>query len=158
MTLYEWPLFATGRAGPILEAQREAVLEANDRFLAGKGAPSDVRARSAAALRRHIDLTIAEGQPAPLLLQQGPDGAPGLSPSPLSAFTGPVSANPMGIYEGWMFRTFGPGSKEVRWNSFNLGEFLFPESRWSLGPLLLLQFLLCGLAVRAARRLDAGAA
>ena len=158
VTLYEWPLFSTGRAGPILDAQREAVLEANDRFLARKGAPPEARARSAAGLRRHIDQTVAEGQPAPLLLQRGPDGAPGLSPSPLSAFTGPVSANPAGMYEGWMFQTFGPGSNEARWNSFNVGEFLFPQSRWSLAPLLLLELLLCGLAVRAARRLDAGTA
>ena len=158
LTLYEWPLFSTGRAGPILEAQREAVLEANDRFLTGKGAPTEVRARSAAGLRRHIDLTIAEGQPAPLLLRRGPDGVPGLSPSPLSAFTGPVSANPMGMYEGWTFQAFGPGSKEARWNSFNVGEFLFPESRWSLAPLLLLELVLCGLAFRAARKLDAGPA
>ncbi len=57
-----------------------------------------------------------------------------------------------------MFQAFGPGSKEARWNSFNVGEFLFPESRWSLAPLLVLELVLCGLAIRAARRLDAGPA
>ena len=157
IALYEWPLFATGRAGPILEAQRDAVLLANDRYMAGKGVPPEVRAGNQAGLRRHIDGLIAAGQPAPLLLQRGPGGEPGLSPSPLSTFEGPVSANPMGMYEGWMYRDHGPGSRQARWNSFNVGEFLFPRSRWSLGPLLLLELLLCGLAIRAARKLDAGA-
>jgi hypothetical protein len=157
ITLYEWPLFATGRAGPILEAQRDAVLLANDRYMAGRGVPPEVRAGNQAGLRRHIDGLIAAGQPAPLLLRRGPGGEPGLSPSLLSTFEGPVSANPMGMYEGWMYRGYGPGSRQARWNSFNVGELLFPQSRWSLVPLLLLELVLCGRAIRTARKLDAGA-
>ncbi len=153
--LYEWPLFTEGRATPILDAQRDEVLRANDEFLLSRGAPSDARTRSAADLRRQIDAAVNRGEPAPLLLRRGPGGEPGLSLSPLSTIAGPVSANPVGMYEGWMFRVFPPGSSEARWNSFNAGEFLFPESRWSLAPLLLIQAILGWLAIRAARQLDA---
>ena len=53
VTLYEWPLFSTGRAGPILDAQREAVLEANDRFLADK--PSNAASKKLRQPRRGSD-------------------------------------------------------------------------------------------------------
>jgi hypothetical protein len=52
--------------------------------------------------------------------------------------SGPVSANPTGVYEAWHYRVFPPGSFEARWNSFNLGELIFPESLLSLTPLLVL--------------------
>jgi hypothetical protein len=155
LTLYEWPLFTGGRARPILEAQRDEVLAANDEFLLSRGAPPDVRTRSTADLRRRIDGAVQRSEPAPLLLRWGASGEPGLSLSPLPTITGPVSANPVGMYEGWMYRGFPSGSSQARWNSFNAGEFLFPESRWSLAPLLLIEAILGWLAVRAARRLDA---
>jgi NADH:ubiquinone oxidoreductase subunit 6 (subunit J) len=50
--------------------------------------------------------------------------------------SGPVSANPMGVYESWYYRVFPPGSREARWNSFNLGELIFPDSLLSLVPLI----------------------
>ena len=153
--LYEWPLFTEGRATPVLDAQRDEVLRANDEFLLARGAPSEARTRGAAELRRQIDAAVNRGEPAPLLLQRGPGGEPGLSLSPLSTIAGPVSANPVGMYEGWMYRSFPPGSTQARWNSFNTGEFFFPESRWSLLPLLLIEALLGWFAIRLARRLDA---
>ncbi len=52
--------------------------------------------------------------------------------------SGPVSANPIGVYEAWYYRVYSPDSFESRWNSFNLGELIFPESLLSLAPLLLL--------------------
>jgi len=52
--------------------------------------------------------------------------------------SGPVSANPIGVYEAWYYRVFPPGSFESRWNSFNLGEVIFPESLLSLAPLIVL--------------------
>src|SRR5579862_1544682 len=54
----------------------------------------------------------------------------------LATFRGPVSVNPVGAYEGYFYRLFPALSREARWNSFNIGEFLFPESRLSLFPLL----------------------
>jgi hypothetical protein len=153
--LYEWPIFAHGKATPILEAQRESVVQANDAYLAERGAPAEVRALSGADLRRQIDGAIASGEAAPLVLSYLADGSPGLSPSTLPMVIGPVSANPTGIHEGWMGQSSPPGAKEARWNSFNLGELAFPESRSSLLPLLLAEAVLVWLALRAARRLDA---
>jgi hypothetical protein len=48
----------------------------------------------------------------------------------------PVSVNPQGVYEVGSHRVFPPHSIESRWNSFNLGELLFPGQLVSLAPLL----------------------
>lgn len=48
---------------------------------------------------------------------------------PEGNYQGPVSANLVGM----------GAPHEDRWNAFNLGEIVFPESGWSLAPLLLLQ-------------------
>ncbi|MGA8892800.1 MAG: hypothetical protein WB493_14610 [Anaeromyxobacteraceae bacterium] len=155
---YALPLFLHDRPVSILEAQRQSALIAYETALASAGRTPDERTVLLDRAGRAIDEAIRSGAPAPLLPASGPDGSFGLELNPLSAITGPVSANPMGIYEGWMFRVFPPGSRQARWNSFNAGEFLFPESRWSLLPLLIAEFILCGLAFRAARRIDAGCA
>lgn len=49
--------------------------------------------------------------------------------------TGPVSANPMGNFESWDHpeRSLTPAQR--LWNSFNVGEFLWPGSFLSLAPL-----------------------
>jgi hypothetical protein len=60
--------------------------------------------------------------------------------------------NPTGVCEGGYYSLFDAGSPQARWNSFNVGEFWFPQSRWSLAPLLGLVGLLgAGLAREAAR-------
>ena len=47
----------------------------------------------------------------------------------------PVSVNPIGIYDGLLTFTFFPAnSLQCDWNSFNVGEFFFPQSRASLLP------------------------
>lgn len=56
-------------------------------------------------------------------------------------FDGPVSANPLGSYESWYYRRFPRGSAQADWSSFNLGELVFPRSRWSLFPLGLVMAL-----------------
>ncbi|HEX9730782.1 MAG TPA: hypothetical protein VGG06_02220 [Thermoanaerobaculia bacterium] len=58
----------------------------------------------------------------------------------LPGFLGPdpVSRNPAGVYEAIPYDAFRPGSPPVRWNSFNLGELLFPHSVLSLAPLVAL--------------------
>jgi len=156
LTEYVIPLFATGRAFPLLESQREAVLRFLDAALASDGVPPAARAEGVAALRRQIDAAIAAGEPALLLATRGPDGRPGLVRSELPTVVGPVSANPVGVYEGWMYRVFPSGSPEARMNSFNAGELLFPGSRWSLAPLLAVEALLLAVAFRRASRLAAG--
>jgi hypothetical protein len=80
--------------------------------------------------------------------------APVLANTRMAAIRGPVSANVMGSYEGWFGRLFPGESVPARWNSFNVGEFLFPESRWSLVPLLIAGGTLSWLALRLARKVD----
>jgi hypothetical protein len=72
----------------------------------------------------------------PLFLDGRAD--PGDPPFPVTAVRGSVSVNPTGIYEAAYYRLFPPGSRVATYNSFNLGELLFPESRWSLLPLLVI--------------------
>ena len=52
------------------------------------------------------------------------------------------------MYEAWFFTEFPPGSLEARWNSFNIGETLFPGSRYSLLPLLIVELVLAFVARR----------
>lgn len=59
---------------------------------------------------------------------------------------GPVSSRPIGI-PGGDVDVQDPDSPYARWNAFNLGEFLFPQSWVSLLPLLALDGLLLGLWV-----------
>jgi hypothetical protein len=152
ITEYEWPLFARERAWPILEEQRDAALRLQDVELQRAGQGPEARARATAGLRAAIDDAIRQGRSAPLLASRGPDGRLGLTPSELSTFIGPVSVNPMGVYEGWLYRAFPAGSRQARSNSFNAGELLFPGSRLSLLPLLAAEILLLGWALRIARR------
>ncbi len=56
----------------------------------------------------------------------------------VARFVAPVSVNPSGIYEAAPERFFPADSTQVRWSSFNAGEFLFPGSRLSVIPWLLL--------------------
>ena len=104
---YALPIFATGRATPILEAQQQG--------------GSERTAKDDAAL-------------------------------PLSYFEGPVSANPIGVYEAWIGGVLPPVGDVPRWNAFNAGEFFWPARRRSL----LLPGLAVGaflaIALRAARR------
>lgn len=79
-----------------------------------------------------------------------------LANTPFMAITGPVSANITGVYEGRIGQIFPVPSLQTRWNSFNVGEFLWPESRWSLFPLLIVGACLCGFALRTARQIDTG--
>jgi hypothetical protein len=58
---------------------------------------------------------------------------------PIARVRGPVSANPIGMYEGWFYMQFAAGSPEANVNSFNVGEIVFPRSRLSLVPLLVIE-------------------
>lgn len=154
VTLWAWPLFTEGRPGPILREQRYRALRFQDDALRASGVAPAERARRAEILAERIDAAIRAGEPAPLLPSRGPAGEPVLAPSDLPTITGPVSANPVGIYEGWRYRVFPPGSREARMNSFNAGELLLGPTRSSLLPLVILESLLIGLAWRCARGLD----
>jgi hypothetical protein len=156
LTDYVWPLFAEGRAGPLLRAQRDYVLQLYDGAMQAEGEPAPVRALRLSQLRNEVDADIRFGDPAPLLPMRDADGRPGLSRSEMSTITGPVSANPVGIYEGWMYRVFPLHSQQAHWNSFNAGEFLLERSRWSLIPILLITGVLVALMIRMAERSGRG--
>ncbi|HEY3121445.1 MAG TPA: hypothetical protein VGL15_12525 [Vicinamibacteria bacterium] len=75
-----------------------------------------------------------------------------VSPYPDIAIKGPVSVNPIGVYEGFYFRVFPPDAAVNRWNAHNLGEFLFPESLLSLLPLALWVGVGVAVTLRRARQ------
>ncbi|MDP9292616.1 MAG: hypothetical protein M3O82_09675, partial [Verrucomicrobiota bacterium] len=106
MTEYAAPLFFTGRAWPILNA----ILEEH---LAAEPKGDDPAADDAQLAEERADLRegIARGDEDPFLL---------------ATFTGPVSVNPIGVYEGSFYRIFAAHTTQTDWNSFNAGEFIFP--------------------------------
>jgi hypothetical protein len=153
LTDYVWPLFTEGAAGPLLRAQRDQALRFYDRTMQESGEPAAMRSLRLAQLHDEIDADIRSGKPAPLLPVRDADGRPGLVRSELSTITGPVSVNPIGVYEGWMYRVFPPHSLQARWNSFNAGEFLFEGSRWSLALVLAVVGFLATVAAKMAAEL-----
>jgi hypothetical protein len=143
LTEYSAPLFFEGRAWPILNLMMAERVQqyAQQMSLAGL-APEDQQ-KLLAKFANDMHAAIVAGNDDPL---------------ELGSYTGPVSVNPTGVCEGGYYSLFSPGSPQARWNSFNVGEFWFPESRWSVVPLLALVGLLgLGLAFEAARAGASGA-
>ena len=138
VTEYAWPLFATGRAGGLLEQILEARIEKEaDRLMAaGK---SETETESELAERRvEWRAAIERGDQDPFLL---------------AAIRGPVSVNPVGVYDGLLgFGAFSIDSMPATWASCNVGEFLWPQSRWSLLPLIVIGGTLVGAAFHAQRK------
>jgi hypothetical protein len=62
-----------------------------------------------------------------------------------------VSVNRVGIYEYTWGRAFRSSSTAGDWNAFNLGEFVFPHSRASLLPWLVIVGLGCAAVIHTAR-------
>ena len=137
---YAWPLFAYGRAWPMLNQLLEIQMTKESEDLDESGVDDAEKTQRLDALRRDYRAGMLRGDVSPFLL---------------SAIDGPVSVNPIGVYEGLLtFAFFPPHSRECDWNSFDIGEFLFPKSRWSLLPLLLVTGGLSFLLVRGARKED----
>jgi hypothetical protein len=137
---YAWPLFAYGRAWPMLDQLLEIQMTKESEELDESGVGSAEKTQRLDALRRDFREGIRRGDVSPFLL---------------AAIEGPVSVNPIGVFEGLLtFAFFPPHSHECDWNSFNVGEFLFPKSRWSLLPLVLVTGGLGFLLVIGARRED----
>ncbi len=153
VTEYEWPLFFEGQALPLVRAQRDEVLRFYEGALQARGEDASARAGRISDLRSEIDEAVRAGNPAPLLLTNGEAG-PTVSLSELPTLVGPVSVNPVGVYESWMYQVFPAHSTQASWNSFNVGELVFERSRWSLMPLLAAVGAAVGLALRHAARLD----
>jgi hypothetical protein len=53
-------------------------------------------------------------------------------------FDGPLSASPIGMHESWDFPAASLTLDQRKWQSFNLGEFVWQGSFWSLAPLVMI--------------------
>lgn len=138
VTEYAAPFFFLGRADGLLKELLAARLDHEAGLLELRVDDPVESERQFEAKRAELQRSIDERQQTPFLL---------------AALKGPVSINPVGVYDGLLgFGNFDIHSRQAAWNSCNLGELLWPQSRWSLVPLLLVSGGLSWLAVRRARR------
>jgi hypothetical protein len=137
---YAWPLFAPGRAWPMLDQLVDRHMEKETEKLAAEiEDPAEVERRSN-ELRRDLRESILRGDASPFLL---------------ASVVGPVSVNPLSVFDGlFEYRLFKPHTPPTRWASFNVGEFLWPESRLSLLPVLFVSGGLSAWLLAATRRRD----
>jgi hypothetical protein len=137
VTEYAAPFFFKGRAEGLLKELLAAKLDIEAERLEIQVDDEVERQRQFEAKRAELQASIDNKEQTPFLL---------------AAMSGPVSVNPVGVYDGLLgFGNFEIHSRQAMWNSCNLGELLWPQSRWSLLPLLLLSGGLSVLAVRMAR-------
>jgi len=136
---YAWPLFAYDRAWPVLNRLIEVRLEQDAEQMEENGIVELLRTARLKALEAELRGSIARGEAKPFIL---------------GAMKGPVSVNPIGTYDGLLTFTFFPAnSMQSDWNSFNVGEFFFPQQRASVLPFLIVTGgLVVFLIVAAARR------
>src|SRR6266511_2270467 len=130
---YAWPLFTQEQVRPLLSKMIGILVENKERELNGEGVEGTDRERQLAAYRKEIERSVEAGETRPLLL---------------AAIRGPVSVNPVAVFDGLLgFGVFPIDSEQGRKASMNAGEFLFPNSRWSVVPLLVVMiggFVLIG--------------
>ena len=120
---YAWPMFSRDRAWPVIDAKFDEWLGKRRAELEKKGLSTvDVDAHLA-KLRSEAWEKVMRGDQKPLWI---------------AAIEGPVSSNVIGPWDGTYFAQFPAHSPATRWAAFNAGELLFPLSRWSLAPLLVL--------------------
>jgi hypothetical protein len=127
---YTLPMFLTGRAGPFLNRQRERSLREYAAELDTDGVVPQERNRLVEAKLREWK-TASDNRVR-------------------REWNGPVSANTGGIADTWFQDRYPNDAEQTTWNSFNLGEFIFPKRRLSLLPLALVSGVLLWYAVRAA--------
>jgi hypothetical protein len=134
---YAGPLFFTGKDGPVLRQMAAIELEELEAKLEVEEPDAEARRAQVEQRRVEINEAIERGDREPFLL---------------SAIRGPVSVNPVGVYEGLLgYGIFPMGSDQSNWASFNIGEFIFPRSRWSIFPILVVGAGLLGMTIRNAR-------
>ena len=121
LTEYALPLFVQGRAWPLLNRLTADWLGDEAARERAAGATPEQQSQRLREMAQSIHQAILEGKDEPFAL---------------GSYADPVSVNPTGICEGGYYSLFDPGSPQARWNSFNVGEFWFPGSRWSVVPLL----------------------
>jgi hypothetical protein len=118
---YAWPMFSRGRAWPVIDAKFDEWIGKRRAEMEKNGVPdADLRL---AKLRSETWEKVVRGEQEPLWI---------------AAIDGPVSSNVIGLWDGAYFQQFPAHSPAATWSAFNAGELLFPSSRWSLMPLVLL--------------------
>ena len=123
VTEYAAPLFFTGHIGPLTEQLLAIRSEQEERLLAASVPDAAERAAKLAELRRDYRAAVDRGDREPIQL---------------ASIRGPVSSNTVNVFDGLLGYGLWPlRSPQSDWASFNLGELLWPMSRWSLLPLLL---------------------
>jgi len=138
LTEYALPILLTGKAWPILNVQIDDAVRVAEETLALEGTPLAEAEARLKAYREQLVSSVEDG---------GTD-------FPLALFSGPVSANPVGVYEGSWGRVFKPGESELSWNAFNAGELILPHSAGSLLFVLIPWLLLARSALGLAGRVD----
>ncbi len=120
---YAWPIFSRGRAWPVIDAKFDEWLGWQRAKLEKQGVPAAGIEVQLAKVRDEARAKVMRGEPEPLWI---------------AAMDGPVSVNTLGMWDGTYFQNFPAHSPAVEWAAFNVGELIFPKSRWSLAPLLAL--------------------
>ncbi len=121
VTHYALPLFTKGRAWPMIEREFEEYIRNESAKLEMQIPSPTERATRIAQLRAESWAKVQRGEKEPIWL---------------AAITGPVSVNVQGAYEGSYFHLYDAHTTQTEWAAFNIGEFLFPKSAWSIAPLL----------------------
>ncbi len=138
---YAAPLFFTGHIGPLTEQLLALRIEKEEQRLTDTIADETERARLIAEMRRDFRAAVDRGDRDPIML---------------AAIRGPVSVNSVNVFDGLLGYGIWPlHSPQAEWASFNAGEFLWPRSRRSLLPLLLVAGALWSWLLLASRRASA---
>lgn len=141
VTEYAAPLFFTDRVGPLLEQQLAIRLEKEAARIQAENPDPAAQQALLEKTRAELRAAIERRDPEPFFL---------------AAIRGPVSVNPINVFEGLLgYGVWPMGTPQTDWASFNAGELVWPRSRVSLLPLLLFGVLTSCRLVRAARREDA---
>ena len=137
VTEYALPFFIQGRPESLIRELLEAHIDKEADRLRLSGIDESEIEQQVAAKRAEWQGAIDRREKDPFLL---------------AAMHGPVSINPVGVYDGLLgFGVFPIGSTQSEWTSCNLGEFLWPNTRRSLFPLLLISGGLAFAAMRSRR-------
>ena len=118
---YAWPFFSEERPWALIDAKFEEWYEGQRRKAEDEMADATARQAQLARIRTETWVKVMSGEQEPLWI---------------AAITGPVSVNVLGPWDGMYFQQFRAHSEAARWAAFNAGELVWPESRWSLAPLL----------------------
>jgi hypothetical protein len=120
---YAWPIFAHGRAWSVIDAKFEEWMQGQLRKIEKEEPDESARQSRLAKVRDEAWQRVLRGEAEPLWI---------------AAISGPVSVNVLGPWDGTYFQQFPAHSPASDWAAFNVGELVFPRSRWSLAPIFAL--------------------